>query len=72
MPTYEYICKNCGTQKEVLQKITEAPLKKCDNCFLDTLQRGVGGGVGLSFEGSGFYITDYGSKKESKEPNSSK
>lgn len=59
MPTYEYTCLKCGHQKEVKQKITEESLKTCDLCHENTLARGPGGGIGLSFRGSGFYITDY-------------
>ncbi len=44
---------------EALQKITEAPLKECPACHKETLKRGPGGGIGLSFTGSGFYQTDY-------------
>lgn len=62
MPTYEYRCTDCGHQLEVLQKITEEPLKKCPECNQDTLKRGPGGGIGLSFQGTGFYITDYNKK----------
>lgn len=59
MPTYDYTCMKCGHHKEVRQKITDDPLTKCDSCESETLQRGPGGGIGLSFRGSGFYITDY-------------
>ena len=31
MPIYEYECKHCG-KYEVLQKITEEPLKSCEKC----------------------------------------
>jgi putative FmdB family regulatory protein len=70
MPTYAYKCKACGHQLEALQKITDEPLKECPQCHQQTLQRGPGGGIGLSFTGSGFYSTDYNShsKEHSKEP----
>lgn len=71
MPTYEYACAKCGHELEVFQSMTEAPLKKCPACRKPTLKRKVGGGAGLIFKGSGFYITDYkkngGAKKESGE-----
>jgi putative FmdB family regulatory protein len=66
MPTYDYHCKNCNHVFDALQKITEEPLKTCPNCGQDTLIRGPGGGIGLQFKGSGFYITDY--KNDSKGP----
>lgn len=59
MPTYDYTCVKCGHHKEVRQNITDEPLKMCDKCHEETLRRGPGGGIGLSFKGSGFYITDY-------------
>lgn len=74
MPTYEYICNNCGATLEVRQSITEAPLKKCSKCGEEALKRGVGGGSALLFKGSGFYITDYkgGAKKSGAEESPSK
>ena len=32
MPFYEYQCRKCGHHVEVLQKISDAPLKKCPAC----------------------------------------
>lgn len=63
MPTYDYTCKACEAKTEVLQKITEEPLKTCNYCGKESLERGFGGGIGLSFKGTGFYITDYGQVK---------
>jgi putative FmdB family regulatory protein len=69
MPTYEYHCSACGHKLEQMQKITEAPLLRCPECNQDTLRRGPGGGIGLSFTGSGFYITDYKQSKNNESPN---
>lgn len=66
MPTYEYTCKSCGHRFEVMQKMTDAALKKCDQCHKDMLQRSPGGGIGVSFKGSGFYETDYKTKEKGK------
>lgn len=63
MPTYDYRCTACGHKTEVRQKITDASLTTCDQCGKETFQRGPGGGIGLSFKGSGFYITDYKGEK---------
>lgn len=65
MPTYEYQCKNCGHQMEEFQSINEPPLVQCPSCHMDTLARIIGGGGGLIFKGSGFYLTDYKNKSES-------
>jgi putative FmdB family regulatory protein len=64
MPTYEYQCKKCGHELEEFQSINEPPLVHCPRCATDSLVRVMGGGAGLIFKGSGFYMTDY--KKTSK------
>lgn len=66
MPTYEYTCKNCQYRFEEMQNITAKPLTTCPQCQQEQLQRGPGGGIGLSFQGSGFYITDYVEKPKPK------
>ncbi len=60
MPTYEYRCTACGEHAEIFHKISDAPKTKCPKCGAEALARGPGGGAGLHFKGSGFYITDYG------------
>ena len=49
----------------------DEPLKLCPACKRRALKRKIGGGAGLIFKGTGFYITDYkkksGSKSESGE-----
>lgn len=64
MPTYAYHCEECGHEMDAFQKITDSPLTDCPQCNKDSLRRGPGGGIGLSFKGSGFYITDYANKSE--------
>ena len=32
MPIYEYKCLKCSQQFEILQKISDEPLKKCEDC----------------------------------------
>ena len=69
MPTYDYKCSNCGEIYELFQSMNDKPKKKCQNCGKNTAVRLIGGGSGLIFKGSGFYITDYKNKKpiESKD-----
>lgn len=62
MPTYEYVCTKCGHEMEAFQSMKDAPLKQCPDCKKAGLKRKVGGGAGLIFKGSGFYITDYKKK----------
>jgi len=63
MPTYEYVCPKCGHAFELFQSMNDAPLKKCPACKKTGVKRLIGGGAGLIFKGSGFYITDYKNKK---------
>ncbi|MBI5425550.1 MAG: zinc ribbon domain-containing protein [Opitutae bacterium] len=62
MPTYEYVCTQCDHELEAFQSMKDEPLKKCPACKKPKLKRKVGGGAGLIFKGSGFYITDYKKK----------
>lgn len=69
MPTYEYVCAKCGHEFESVQTMSAKPLAKCteDLCAQKKWGRGavkrkIGGGAGLIFKGSGFYITDYRSE----------
>ena len=67
MPTYEYVCTKCGHELEVFQTMKDALLTKCPVCRKAGLKRKVGGGAGLIFKGTGFYITDY-KKKSGEKP----
>ena len=66
MPTYEYACPKCGHEFELFQSMRDEPIKKCPKCKKTGVKRLVGGGAGLIFKGTGFYITDY--KKKSGTP----
>jgi putative FmdB family regulatory protein len=60
MPTYEYECQKCGRTFEEFQSITADPLTECrQKSCRGKVKRLIGGGGGLLFKGSGFYITDY-------------
>ncbi len=64
MPTYDYACQMCGHKMEAFQKISDAPLRTCPACGKEGLVRGPGGGIGLQFQGDGFYKTMYGPRQE--------
>ena len=64
MPTYEYECPS-GHLFEKFQKMTDKPRAKCPVCGKPAVRK-ISGGAGLVFNGSGFYITDYG--KDGKGP----
>jgi putative FmdB family regulatory protein len=69
MPTYGYRCGNCGHQFEIVQRISEEPLKTCPKCQ-GKLSKMLYP-VGISFKGSGFYTTDYKGSGKSSEGTSS-
>ena len=70
MPTYEYLCDNCGHGFEEFQSIKARPLKKCPSCSKPRLNRLLGTGGGIIFKGSGFYQTDYRSESYRKDQSS--
>ena len=57
MPTYDYRCLKCNHEFEAVQRITAEPLKTCPQCK-GKIKRMIGGGAGVIFKGSGFYVTD--------------
>jgi putative FmdB family regulatory protein len=67
MPIYEYKCAKCGKTIEVIQKMSDKPLKKHEQCG-GTLTKLISA-AGFQFKGTGWYVTDYGRKSsgESKE-----
>jgi putative FmdB family regulatory protein len=65
MPFYEYECSNCKYAAEVLQKISDAPLKKCPSCGKGKFKRLISAPV-FRLKGSGWYETDFKSDKEGK------
>ena len=71
MPTYEYQCSTCDHAFEVLQLMLDKKLKKCPECDKNTLHRLIGAGSGIIFKGTGFYETDFKTKKEPKKENTS-
>jgi putative FmdB family regulatory protein len=62
MPTYEYRCERGHTFEEI-QRMSDDPLTNCTVC--DAPVQRVFHPVAVHFKGSGFYTTDYGSKKRS-------
>lgn len=59
MPTYEYVCRQCGHRFEAWQHMTDDPLKDCPECGAQIHR--VLFPAGIVFKGSGFYKTDNGS-----------
>ena len=61
MPIYAYKCTDCGHEREVLQKISDAPLTDCPDCGHPSLAKQVTA-AGFQLKGSGWYATDFRNK----------
>jgi len=59
MPTYDYVCKNCGYKFDAFHSMMDDSLVECPQCHEPKLQRLISAGAGLLFKGKGFYLTDY-------------
>ncbi len=58
MPIYAYKCDSCGHSKDVLQKISDAPLTDCPQRGAATFHKQVTA-AGFQLKGSGWYVTDF-------------
>ncbi|HVK94948.1 MAG TPA: FmdB family zinc ribbon protein [Noviherbaspirillum sp.] len=58
MPIYAYRCESCGFVKDVLQKISDAPLSACPSCAKDTFKKQLTA-AGFQLKGTGWYVTDF-------------
>ncbi len=65
MPFYEYECAACKFYLEVLQKISDSPLKKCPSCGKSALKKLISAPV-FRLKGAGWYETDFKSEGEDK------
>ena len=65
MPFYEYECSNCKFYTELLQKVSDPPLKKCPSCRKATMKKLVSAPV-FRLKGGGWYETDFKSDKDKK------
>ena len=65
MPFYEYECPACKYYAEVLQKITDKPLKKCPSCGKAGFKKLVSAPV-FRLKGSGWYETDFKGESDNK------
>lgn len=66
MPIYEYRCRECTEEFEVMQKISDRPLRKCRSCGgrLDKLLSQ----TAFVLRGSGWYSDGYSGKKSASKP----
>jgi putative FmdB family regulatory protein len=58
MPIYSYKCASCGCAKDVLQKMSDAPLQICPSCAKPTFNKQLTA-AGFQLKGSGWYATDF-------------
>jgi len=58
MPIYEYKCASCGMRKDILRKLSDAPLTVCPECGKEGLQK-VLTAAGFQLKGTGWYATDF-------------
>jgi putative FmdB family regulatory protein len=68
MPIYEYRCEQ-GHIFEVMQRMSDDPVATCETCEAP-VQR-VFRPPAVHFKGSGFYNTDYGTRKRAREKSES-
>ena len=69
MPIYEYRCSSCGAQKDVMQKLSDAPLTTCPECGSLSFSKQISA-AGFQLKGSGWYATDF--KGGNSKPSESK
>ena len=69
MPIYAYRCAACGHAKDVLQKMSDAPLTVCPSCAAPRFEKQVTA-AGFQLKGSGWYVTDFreGAAKKADKP----
>ena len=58
MPIYAYRCEACGFAKDVLQKISDAPLTDCPECGKAEFKKQLTA-AGFQLKGTGWYVTDF-------------
>ena len=58
MPIYAYKCGSCGHAKDVLQKVSDAPLTVCPVCGAESFSKQITA-AGFQLKGSGWYVTDF-------------
>jgi putative FmdB family regulatory protein len=58
MPIYAYKCESCGFVKDVLQKMSDAPLEVCPSCAQPAFKKQLTA-AGFQLKGSGWYVTDF-------------
>ncbi|HYD93738.1 MAG TPA: FmdB family zinc ribbon protein [Noviherbaspirillum sp.] len=71
MPIYAYRCEECGFAKDVLQKVSDAPLTDCPSCSKSSFKKQLTA-AGFQLKGTGWYATDFRNNGSSAAPASAK
>jgi len=69
MPIYEYRCNGCGHEMEIIQRMSDDPMKDCPVCEESELKKIISA-AGFELKGNGWYETDF--KNQSKGKSSAK
>lgn len=67
MPIYAYQCGSCGHAKDVLQKMSDAPLTVCPACSAQAFSKQLTA-PGFQLKGTGWYATDFKSSSNATIP----
>jgi len=67
MPIYAYRCAACGHSRDVLQKLSDAPLTVCPACGAEQFTKQLTA-AGFQLKGSGWYATDFRNGQSSAAP----
>jgi len=65
MPIYEYRCDGCGHDMELIQRMSDDPMKDCPVCKESKLKKIISA-AGFQLKGSGWYETDFKGGSQSK------
>ena len=71
MPIYEYQCTSCHHHFDLIQKISDSPIKQCPQCFEEAVIRLISP-AGFQLKGSGWYATDFKNKGKPVDTKSNK
>ena len=58
MPIYAYRCESCGFEKDVIQKMSDAPLTACPECKAESFAKQLTA-PGFQLKGNGWSATDF-------------
>lgn len=64
MPIYEYRCQGCGQVTEVLQRVSDPPLQRCESCA-GRLEKLISR-TSFQLKGDGWFAQGYGAKSKKK------